>query len=115
MMLKDIDRFFWEKPEPLKSCLSALRYLILSYDPRIEEVWKYSMPFYRLGTNRLCYIWIEKKTGRPYLGIVNGKLIEHPRLISEKRSRMKILLLDAGEDLPVELITEILNMAAALS
>ncbi|WP_031526672.1 DUF1801 domain-containing protein [Dyadobacter crusticola] len=114
MMLKDIDRFFWEKPEPVRSCLSALRYLIKSYDPAIEEVWQYSTPFYRLGKKRLCYIWIEKKTGRPYLGIVNGKLIDHPQLIAEKRLRMKILLLDAGEDLPVELIMEILNMAAAL-
>jgi len=100
-----------EKPEPARSCLVALRHLVLAFDPEIREVWQYKMPFYKLGTKRLCYLWDEKKTGRPYLGIVDGYLLEHPLLLAEKRSRMKILLINPAEDLPLGTIHEILEKA----
>lgn len=100
-----------EKPEPARGCLGALRHLVLAFDPQIREVWQYKMPFYKLGNKRLCYLWEEKKTGRPYLGIVDGYLLEHPLLLAEKRSRMKILLIDPAEDLPLETIHEILEKA----
>ena len=114
MVLRDIDRFFWEKPEPVKSCLSALRHYILAFDPEITEVWRYSMPFYLIREKRICYIWTEKKTGRPYLGIVDGKLLDHPQLLAEKRSRMKIFLIEPAEDLPVDVLGEILQLAISL-
>ncbi|NIJ53127.1 DUF1801 domain-containing protein [Dyadobacter arcticus] len=113
MMLRDIDQFFWDKPEPAKSCMEALRHFVLQYHPGMVEEWKYAMPFYRFQGKRLCYIWAEKKTGRPYLGIVDGNMIDHPFLIPEKRSRMKIFLLDPASDLPVEMLAEILDMAIA--
>ena len=58
-----------------------------------------------------CYLWINKKTHRPYIGIVDGRMIAHPLLIIEKRSRMKIILLDAEQDIPVKTIDEILKLA----
>ena len=101
------------KPEPARSCLLALRHLVLAFDPQIQEDWQYKMPFYKLGNKRLCYLWEEKKTGTPYLGIVDGFLLEHPLLLAEKRSRMKILLIRPEEDLPLDTIREILEMAMA--
>lgn len=62
----------------------------------------------------LCYLWVHKTLHRPYLGIVNGKLIEHPALVMEKRARMKIMLFDADENLPVAAIREILTKAITL-
>ena len=61
-----------------------------------------------------CYLWIQKKSGKPYLGIVEGKRIEHPDLIMEKRSRMKIMLFDPDEDLPVNTIQLVLKQALDL-
>ncbi|MCF0064557.1 DUF1801 domain-containing protein [Dyadobacter chenwenxiniae] len=115
MQLRDIDDFFWNKPEPAKGSLNALRALVLQFSPDVTEVWRYKMPFYNYNGKRFCYIWLEKKTGLPYLGIVDGKLLEHPNLIAEKRSRMKILLIDPHEDLPVDQINEILQMAIRAS
>jgi hypothetical protein len=111
MMLRDIDEFFWNKPEPAKSCLAALRNLILQFDPDMVELWRYGMPFYNWRGRRICYLWIEKKTGRPYIGIVDGNLLQHPELLAEKRSRMKILPVNPYEDLPAETIAEVLTMA----
>ena len=58
-----------------------------------------------------CYLWVHKKTHQPYVGIVEGKNIIHPKLIIENRSRMKIMLLDAEKDIPIKTIASILKMA----
>jgi hypothetical protein len=51
-----------------------------------------------------CYLWVNKKTNEPYIGFVDGKFIDHPDLIVDKRSRMKILMLNASKDIPVKKI-----------
>jgi hypothetical protein len=109
--MKEIDQFFLNKPEPARGCLAALRLLVLKFDSDVSEIWRYHMPFYTIRGKRFCYIWVEKKTGRPYVGIVDGKLIAHPFLIAEKRTRMKIIPIDPDQDLPVEMIYEIFEAA----
>ena len=52
-----------------------------------------------------------KKSGQPYIGFVDGNHIEHTDLIAEKRSRMKIILFDPTEDLPIDTIQLILGLA----
>lgn len=110
-MFRDTDNFYLQKEEPVKSCLLAMRAYILAYDTSITEAWKYKMPFYCYKGKMFCYLWINKKTGQPYLGIVEGRKTVHPLLIQEKRSRMKILLLDPNKDLPVKTIHTIFRMA----
>src|SRR5438309_2947596 len=100
-MLREIDNYFIEKEEPVKSCLLFLREYILSHDPNITEEWKYKMPFYCYRGTMFCYLWVHKKNGLPYLGIVEGKRTDHPALIIEDRARMKIMLFDPTEDIPV--------------
>ena len=109
--MRDIDNFYLQKEEPVKSCLQALREIILSSDKNITESWKYKMPFFCYKEKMFCYLWIHKKTNQPYLGIVDGNKINHPKLIIENRSRMKIMKLDAEKDLPIKTIHSILKMA----
>ncbi|MBL7747236.1 MAG: DUF1801 domain-containing protein, partial [Chitinophagaceae bacterium] len=101
-MLRDIDTFYLQKDEPIKSCLLALREIILSQDKDITATWKYGMPFFCYKGKMFCYLWIHKKMLQPYIGLVEGKHLNHPDLLIEKRSRMKILLLDPSKDLPVK-------------
>ena len=110
-MLREIDNFFLQKDEPVKSCLLFLRAFILNYNEDITEAWKYKMPFYCYKGKMFCYLLVNKKTRHPYIGIVEGRKIEHPLLIIEKRSRMKIIVLDPEEDIPVKTIETILKMA----
>jgi len=113
-MLREIDNYFLQKDEPVKGCLLFLREYILNYDKGITEAWKYRMPFYCYKGKMFCYLWVHKKNGLPYIGIVEGRKIGHPLLIQEERARMKILLLDPTSDLPSETIGEILKTALDL-
>lgn len=113
-MLSDLDNFYLKKEEPAKSCLMALRKIILSYDKDISHTLKYGMPFFCYKGKMFCYLWTQKKTGIPYIGVVEGKHIEHKDLMQEKRSRMKIMLFDPDKDLPVRTIRHILKQALDL-
>jgi hypothetical protein len=113
-MLRDIDNYFLNKDEPVKGCLLFLREFIPGFDSNITEAWKYGMPFYCYKGKMFCYLWVDKKTRNPYLGIVDGNKIDHPLLVMENRARMKTIQFDARQDVPVDTINEILGMALAL-
>src|ERR1700761_4197945 len=110
-MLREIDNFFLQKDEPVKSYLFVMREFIVAFDKNITEAWKYKMPFYCYKGKMFCYLWVNKKTKLPYMGIVEGRKLEHPLLVIEKRSRMKTMTIDPFEDIPVERIRLILTMA----
>jgi hypothetical protein len=110
-MLNEIEKFYFEKEEPTRSCLFALRHFILKYDKNMTEEWKYGIPIFCYGGKMFCYLWVAKKTKQPYLSIVEGKRIMHPKLISGNRSRMKIMYLNPEKDLPVKTIKAIFKMA----
>ncbi|HEY9044907.1 MAG TPA: DUF1801 domain-containing protein [Ohtaekwangia sp.] len=113
-MEKAIDTYFLQKEEPVKSYLQALRSIILKFDRNITETWKYSMPVYCYNGKMFCYLWVHKKYKQPYIGIVEGKKIDHPQLIQEKRARMKIMLFDPAKDIPLRTLNTILKTALAL-
>ena len=110
-MLSDLDHFYLQQEEPIKSSLLALRTIILSHDENFSAEWKYKMPFFYYRGKMLCYIWIRKTKGQVYLGLMDGHRIDHPLLITEKRARIKIMLIDADKDLPVQTIRSILTQA----
>ncbi|MDX2071424.1 MAG: DUF1801 domain-containing protein [Haliscomenobacter sp.] len=112
--MEKMDHFYLDREEPIKSCLLALREIILRQNPEISAAWKYGMPFFCFRGKMFCYLWVHKKIGQPYLGIVEGKHFEQPFLLQEKRSRMKIMLFDPEEDLPLETIESILQQALQL-
>jgi hypothetical protein len=112
--LSPMDDYFLKKNEPIRSYLFFLRDHILSLDNNLAPAWKYGMPFFCYKGKMFCYLWIDKKLQQPYLGIVEGRKINHPRLIQAKRTRMKILLLDPKKNVPVGIINSILRDALKL-
>lgn len=61
-----------------------------------------------------CYLWVHKKYHQPYIGIVEGKRFNHPLLLQEKRSRMKIMLVDPYKNLPIKTIATVLQQTLHL-
>lgn len=112
--MKQLDDFYLNQKEPIKGTLFALREIILKQDANITNVLKYGMPFFCYKDKMFCYLWIHKKHKQPYIGIVEGKHFEESFLIQEDRSRMKIMMLNADEDLPLKQIESILQKALNL-
>lgn len=113
-MLSEIDHFYLRQQEPTKSCLLALKKIILSSDSNISHVWKYKLPFFCYKGKMLCYTHFHKEFKKPYLGFYNGSLLHSEDLLAENRTRVKIFLIDADQDLPIEKINDILKQATRL-
>ena len=112
--MTELDEFYSTLSEPLQSTFLALRNIILELDPEITAAWKYKLPFFHYKKKMFCYIWKDKKTGNPYIGIVRGKELNHHELFLGKRKKIPILPLDLYKDLPIEKIQTILHQALAL-
>ena len=112
--MKQLDDFYLKQDEPVKGVFLALRKIILKQDKDITHVLKYGMPFFCYKGKMFCYLWIHKKQKQPYIGIVEGKHFDEPFLIKEARSRMKIMLLNPAEDLPLEQIEMVIRKALNL-
>jgi hypothetical protein len=113
-MISDLDNFYLQYPEPIQGCFLALRDIILAQDNLITAEWKYRLPFFCYKGKMFSYLWIDKKTNRPYIGIVEGKHINHPDLHFEKRTRIKTIQFEPSEDLPVETIANLIQQALDL-
>lgn len=112
--MNELENFYLNQPEPVRSCYLALRDLILAQDSNITNEWKYGSSFFYYKGKMFCYLWFHKKYKQPYLALVEGNRFDEPYLIQEKRSRMKIMLLDPNQDLPIIDIKNILNKALDL-
>ncbi|UZR97977.1 DUF1801 domain-containing protein [Chondrinema litorale] len=113
-MTQDLDSYYLNKEEPNKSCLLALRSIILKQDENITETRKWGMPCFCYKKKMFCYLWTDKKTDEPYILMVEGKHLKHPKLEQGTRSRMKIFRVNAQEDLPIKTINSILTDALNL-
>lgn len=112
--MKSIDDFYLNQEEPIKEILFAIKGIILKQDQDITNVLKYGMPFFCYKGKMFCYLWIHKKNKQPYIGIVEGKHFDEPFLLQETRSRMKIMLFDIDQDLPLEQIEMVVQKALNL-
>lgn len=112
--MEQVTDYYLRKEEPNKSCLLALRDVILKQDSTITETKKYGMPCFCYGKKAFCYLWTDKKSDLPYILFVEGKQLDHPLLESGGRARMKVLYVDPLQDLPLDIINDLLTKALGL-
>jgi hypothetical protein len=60
-------------------------------------------------------LWFHKKHKLHYIEIVEEKRFDKPFLTQEDRSRMKMMMLDSNQDLPLQTIENILQKAINLN
>lgn len=107
--MNPIEEYFFRIPEPEQTMLLFLRKKILSSDDLISETFSFQLPFLKYKKKMLCFFYYSKKHQKHYLSFYHGDRLNHPLLLSESRKKFKILLLDPEEDLPLELIFELLE------
>jgi len=110
-MLSELDTYYISQEEPTKSCLLALRHYIINFDPDMTETWTHKMPMFRYKAKLFCYLWIDKKSYAPYIGMYKGIEIDHPKLILGSRNKMKIMHIDPELDLPIKTLDTIMKKA----
>ena len=113
-MIEPLHNYYLNEKEPNKSCLLALRSIILNQDTNITETQKWGMPCFCYKKKMFCYLWTDKKTDQPYMLMVEGKYLDHPELEKGERSRMKIFRVNPNQDLPVKTIEDIIQKALDL-
>ena len=113
-MGEELHNYYLNKKEPNKSCLLALRSIILNQDTNVTETQKWGMPCFCYKKKMFCYLWTDKKKDEPYILMVEGKYLDHPELEEGNRSRMKIFRVNPNKDLPIKTIELILHKALDL-
>lgn len=59
-MVEQLQNYYLNKEEPNKSCLQALRSIILDQDTNITETQKWGMPCFCYKNKMFCYLWTDK-------------------------------------------------------
>ena len=113
-MPNNIDHFFNSLPEPDRSCLLFLRKFILDFSDKITEQRKNNTPFYYYNKKWLCFISYHPKTRIIYISFVDGNKIDHPKLLSEGRKKMKVFYVEASKNIDIKNLSAILKSALAL-
>ena len=113
-MIREIDQYYFQQEEPIRSCLLALRSIILEEDINVTETRKWGMPCFCYKKKMFCFLWTEKKTNEPYILMVEGRFLDHPLLEKGSRSRMKIFRVKPNEDIPTDVIKLLLDEALNL-
>lgn len=113
-MLSELNGYYLSQEEPNRECMLALRRFILSYNEHMTETWTHRMPMFRYKGKLFCYLWVDKKTFLPYIGMYKGIDIDHPKLELGNRNKMKTMTIDPNQDLPLSLLDEIFQMAIKL-
>lgn len=72
------------------------------------------MPCFCYKKKMFCYLWTDKKSGEPYLLMVEGRHLQHPSLEKGGRSRMRIFSIDSNLDIPVDEVKRLLDEALDL-
>jgi len=108
-MINDLEKAYAKQEEPNRSCLFALREIILGLSPELTESLKYGMPFFSYKGKMFCYFWKDKKTKEPYVGVMKGSLITHSKLEQGNRSMIKIFRIDPNKDIPIKELTTVLQ------
>ena len=107
--MNPIQEYFYRIDEPARSALLFIREKILNSDEQISETFSFGLPFLKYKKKMLCYFYYSKQHQKHYLSFYHGDRVDYPELLSEGRKKFKILLLDMEEDLPMELIFNILD------
>lgn len=108
------ENFYFRKGEPQKSCLLALRSIILNAETNITETKKYGMPCFCYKNKMFCYLWINKKTLEPYILFIEGKHLKHPKLETGSKKRMKVLNINSKKNIPIKTLELLLKKAIEL-
>ena len=109
--MNPVEEYYEHLEEPDRSCLLALRRLILIQNEQISEKLSWKMPFFYYRNKMLCYLRQDKTTHRFYSSWSEGNQLHHPQLKQEGRKRFKVLYFNTNEDIDRETIIDLVQQS----
>ena len=91
--MEEVDDYIYRLPEELRDVAQALRSILLSISPSIEEKYSYKVPFYYYH-GPLCYI--NKMKDHIYIGFVKGYELDDEYDLLEKGDRKMVRIIRYG-------------------
>jgi hypothetical protein len=100
--ISPLEYYYDKQNDETKSCLLALKSIIMSVDPQIVHFRKYQIPFFRYKNFGISFLWVNKK--KILLGfIVDKKVIPQENGLRQKDG-ISTLEINPLDDIPVEQI-----------
>ena|ERR1700745_2678647 len=102
-----LDNYYLKQPEPIQSCLLALKDIILRLDKNITHQRKFQIPFFYYKNKKLCFLWVNKKN--LLFGFVEDKNIYPKKDGVKRKDKMETILINPNADIPIEIILNALR------
>jgi hypothetical protein len=102
-MNRELENYYLKQPEPIQSCLLALKSIILSVDKEISHRRLYQIPVFYYKERRLAFLWVNRK--RLLFGIITDKrILKFPEGVRGK-DQYESMEIDPASDIPIDKIT----------
>jgi len=115
--MNPVEEYILNQKEPTQSIMLYLRQIILETLPKVDEKYKWKIPFYYSNGNGICYLNVLKGTNYVDLGFIAGfKLSNKQGLLKAGRNRKMIKSIEyySLEHIDIKLLKEILKEASSL-
>ena len=106
-MNRELDNYYLKQPEPIRSCLLALKTIVLKTSPEITHDRKFQIPFFMYKGKKLAFLWVNKK--RLLMGFVKDSSILPIPETGRRKNEFETMTIDPEKDIPIRLITALLR------
>jgi len=106
-MNRELENYYLKQPEPIQSCLLALKTIVLNTSPAITHERKFQIPFFCYKGKKLCFLWVNKK--RLLMGFVKDSSVLPKPETGRRKNEFETMVIDPDKDIPVRLIAALLR------
>lgn len=99
-----LESWYLNKPEPYRSCLLALKDIILRADAGIGHERKFQIPFFTYKGKKLGYLWLDRKKVK--VGFCLDKSLQEAVGGVKPKDKYESMQIDPNADIPVEIILQ---------
>ena len=115
--MNPVDQYLYNQKEPYQSIMLYVRSVIFKTLPKIEEKYRYKIPFYHHNNKPMCYLNILKGTDYVDVAFVQGVFLQDkfPQLKDDKnRKQVRSIKVKRIEDFDELIFISLLKEAAIL-
>ena len=99
-----LESYYLNKPEPYRSCLLALKDIILLSNPGIVHERKFQIPFFTYKDKKVAYLWLDRKKVK--LGFCLDKSLRETVGGIKPKDVYESMQIDPNADIEIDIILQ---------